>query len=648
MKFRTAVVMLVIFTLAFAQFAMAKPETLNRDEIPDEYKWNLADIYADWDAWQAAYNEVDAKIAEFAKFKGTLNPAADMGDASSHVGTIGDPASHLVNVLKASDEMQLQAIRVYVYAMLSSVEDQRDNTTQSKAQEGDLLWSRMGQATAWFTPELLSLGKETISEWIESNKDLKPYKFPLMEAFRQAEHVLSAEGEELLSNAGPLESAVTNLHPMLSTADADWPEVTLSDGTTLKATPGNYSMILHNSTNQADRATMMKAHFQIYDQSPNTFAGIYNTILQRNWFEAKSRNYNSVVEASLDNDAIPVDVYKALVKTAQEGSGPLRRYSELRQKVLGTETYSYYDNYLTLVETDKTWEYDDVKEMLINAFAIYGSEYQGYIRKALNERWIDVYENEGKESGAFSQGLYDVHPYIKLNHMDTMNDVFTIAHELGHSMHSIYSDKTQPVATSDYATFVAEVASTMNEALLLDYLLETEKDPRVRAALLEERINAISGTFYRQSMFGSYELKAHTAAENGEAITSEKLQQLYLETYTEFFGDSHDNKELYKNVWARIPHFYFGSPYYVYQYATSLSASTALHKNLTEGKKKDRKKAMERYIELISAGGSDHPVNLLANAGVDMTDPATYQAIVEEMDLRVTQLEKELKKLGML
>lgn len=647
MKLRSFSVLTLVLLLATVQFAAAKPDTLDRSQIPDQYKWNLSDIYPSWDAWQQAYDEVDAKIQAFATFKGTLNPEQAQGDQMAAKGALGGP-EHLVNVLKARDAMRLQGTRVYVYAMLSSVEDQRDNNTQSKLQEGDLLFSRMATASSWFTPELLSLGKEKVIAWIDSDKDLEEYRFPLMEAFRQAEHVLDAEGEALLSNAGPFESAVTNLFPMLSTADADYPDVTLADGRVLKATPGNYSMVLHTDLVQADRDAMQKAHFTIYDKSPNTFAAIYNSTIQRNWFEAKSRNYNSVLEASLDNDAIPTAVYTALVKTAKEGSGPLRRYQELRKKALKLDTYSYFDAYLPLVSTDKTWEFDDVKNIVLASVGVFGKDYQKTAKRAFDERWIDVYENEGKESGAFSQGLYDVHPYIKLNHMDTMNDVFTIAHELGHAMHSVYADKTQPLATSDYATFVAEVASTMNEAMLLDYLLETEKDPKVRAALLEQRIDGIMGTFYRQSMFADYELKAHTLAEQGKPVTSEVLQKTYMESYTDFFGDSHDNKDRYKNVWARIPHFYFSSPYYVYQYATSLSASTALHKLITTGSKKSRKQAVERYIDLLSSGGKDHPVALLKKAGVDMTDPATYQAIVEEMDQRVTQLEKELKTLGML
>lgn len=634
MKLRTLAFIALLALVTTMQFAAAKPNTLDRSKIPDKYKWDLSDIYQDWDAWQAAYNDVDAKIAEFATFKGSL--------------TAEDNAGQLVKVLKAKDAMQLEGQRVFVYTELSSVEDQRDNMTQSKFQEANLLLSRMNTATSWFTPELLSLGKEKVSAWIKSNGELKPYTFPLMEAFRLSSHVLDAEGEELLSNAGPLEDAVTNLHPMLSTADADWPDVTLSDGTVLKATPGNYAMVLGTSRVQADRDAMQKAHFTIYDNSPNTFAAIYNSTVQRNWFEAKSRHYGSVLEESLDSDAIPTDVYTALIKTAKEGSGPLRRYQELRKKVLKLDTYSYFDAYLPLVTTNKTWEYDDVKKMVIGATAVFGKDYQDIVRKALNDRWIDVYENEGKESGAFSEGLYGVHPYVKLNHMDTMNDVFTIAHELGHSLHSVYSDKNQPFATSAYSIFVAEVASTLNEANLLDYLLEHEKDPKVRAALLEQRIDAIVGTFYRQSMFADYELKAHTLAEQGKPITSEVLQQAYLKSYKDFFGDTHDNMDRYKNVWARIPHFYFGQPYYVYQYATSLSASTALHKQITEGKKKDREAAVKRYLELISSGGSDHPISLLKKAGVDMTDPATYQAIVEEMDQRVTQLEKELKTIGML
>jgi len=529
-----------------------------------------------------------------------------------------------------------------------SVQDLGANDVQAHLQEANLAWNKISQETSWFAPELVSLPKATVEKWIDATPALSDYAFMLREAFRKQEHVLNADQEHLLSLAGPLASDPPDAYQMLSTADADFPKITLADGTEMQITYGNYMSVLMTDWNQQDRHDATEGYYSVFDNYANTFASIYNGIVQRDWFYAQARHYNSSLAAALDDDAIPVDVYTTLLDIAKKGSGPLERYQEIRQKVLGLDSYHYYDAYLPLVNVQENYSYDDAQKMVVKAVAPLGKDYQKQLEKAFSEGWIDVYENEGKESGAFSQGIYDVHPYIKLNYSDTMEDVFTLAHELGHAMHSVLADSKQPYATSNYATFIAEVASTMNEALLLDEMLKETKDPKVRVALLQERIDAISGTFYRQALFADYELKAHQLAEQGKPVTAQVLQNLFLESMKDIFGSSLDDQEMYRNTWAYVPHFFVQPPFYVFQYSTSLAASTKLHEAMTTGSKKDRAAARDRYIELLSSGGKDHPVTLLKEAGVDMTDGATYQAIVDEMNERVNQLQAELVKLGKL
>jgi len=624
---------MVVLVLLFSfQSLFAIPSTLIRDEIDDQYKWDTSHIFADWDEWEIAAAEVEANTPVLAAYQGTLDQGGE----------------HLAKVINEQNATWQVWLKVYVYPFLQTVEDSRKNEIQAYLQRANTLSNNLSQATSWMQPELLSIPKDTIIEWIATTPALKDHEFNLMEGYRQQEHVLDAKSEQLLAYGGAFESTPSEIYEMLSTADVKFPTVTLSDGSEIVATYGNYQRIQRTSPIQADRRTVTEAQYSVYNDLENSYASVANSIFQRNWFNARSRNYNSTLEMRLDSDAIPVDVYKTLVKTAREGSEPLQRYHQIRKEVLGVETYHYFDAYLPIVEADVTFDWEAAKANCLAAVKPLGKNYQTEMKKAYDERWIDVYENEGKQSGAFNQGVYGVHPYIKMNFNDTMNDMFTLAHELGHSMHSVHSAQTQPYATAHYATFIAEVASTMNEYLLMDHLLDTIDDPNVRIALLQQSIDGIAGTFYRQSMFADYELKAHTLAEEGQPITAGVLQEVFLKSQKEFFGDSMDEQELYRNTWAYVPHFFFETPYYVFQYATSKSASAKLHADLTTGKKKDRKAALTRYIELISAGGSDQPVTLLKNAGVDMTSPDTYQAMVDQMDHLVTQLEKELVKVGML
>jgi oligoendopeptidase F len=623
--------LLTLLVLIISQSSFAVPSTLNRDEIDDSFKWNLSDIYSNWDEWAVDKAEMETLIADFAKYKGTI--------------ANGD-ADNFLTILQASTKLNRMFSKVYNYPALMAVEDSRIQDIQGKFQEANLLNNNLTQARSWLNPEILSVEKSILDGWVESTEGLKVYSFRIEELFRQEAHTLSADKEELLSFGGGFNLTPSTSYEMFSSADAKFKTITLSDGTEIVATYGNYQMVQRTNLNQEDRMAAMKAYYSLYDDYENTYASIASGIFQRNWFNAKAHNYDTTLESVLDNDAIPVDVYMTLIETAKEGNAPLQRYHELRKEAFGLEKYYYFDAYLPLVEADAMFSWDEAKENVAKGVKTLGKEYQSELVKAYDGRWIDVYENFGKQQGAFSQGMYDVHPYIKMNYNDTMNDMFTLAHELGHAMHSVYSSSTQEYPVAAYPTFIAEVASTMNEALLMDYLLEEIKDPSLRIALLQQSIDGIAGTFYRQVMFADYELQAHSLAEDGKPITASILQDLYVNTQKAYFGESLDGHDLYRNTWAYVSHFFFEEPYYVFQYATSKSATTKLHEDLTKGKKKDKKAALKRYIELISAGGIDQPVTLLQNAGVDMTQKATYQAIVDRMDELVTLLETELVKVG--
>lgn len=601
------------------------PAQMSRDDVPEQYKWNLNDIYPDWEAWEADLKEVSGLMDEYKGFEGKLNEGAET----------------ILAAMKLSDDLGMLAYKVYQYPGLMYQTDMRANDVQAKLQQVQILFARFGQATAWFTPELLTIPQETMVEWIDKTPELEPYRFSLMETYRQADHTLSADQEKLLSYFGPATGGGSE-YSALSTADVEFPDVTLSDGSKMKATNGNYEYSRFSHKKQEDRMAMFKGHISVFDNYENTYASIYNSTLQAGWAYTQARNYESNAQRALDGNAIPVEVMTNLIETAKAGSDQLQRYMKLRKKAMRLENYYYFDSYRPLVDIDLPFEYEDTRPMIVESVKIFGKDYQNTVDRAFDERWFDVYENEGKRSGAFSAGVYGIHPYMLLNYTDTMDDAFTLAHEMGHTMHTVLSNENQPFVNSSYTIFVAEVASTVNEMLFLDYLLDTQKDPNVRIALLQKAIDNIHTTFYRQAMFADFEYKAHKAVQDGQPITAEVLQQMYLETYTDFFGDSHDGKDMYRNLWARIPHFQ--RPFYVYQYATCIAGGALLHEKMTTGRKKARREAVDNYLTLLKSGGSDHPMDLLKKAGVDWSTPAPAEAMVAEMKTLVDQLEKELKK----
>jgi oligoendopeptidase F len=592
-----------------------------RDEIADRYKWNLQDIFLTWEEWDAAYKTFEAGIGRFAAFKGTLANGPD----------------RLLEAFKLSEELGQLAYRVWYFPSLRYDEDQRDNSVNAKRQQVQILFARWQQEESWFNPELLQIPLSTARGWMEQSEPLRLYRFVIENLYRQQEHVLDEAGERLMSLSSRLASAPNDAYWALSTADAKFPTITLSSGEDVTVSYGQYRAILATRREQADRAAAFTALHDTYQGNLNTYATLYNGVCQRDWFQARARGYKTTLDAALHGDNIPTSVVENLIETTRAGAEPLRRYHRLRRRVLGVPSYHVYDFSIPLVSFDKKYEYDRVLDWIVESVAPLGSQYQARMREGFAGGWIDVYENEGKRSGAYSAPVYGTHPYMLLNYTDTLDDMFTLAHEMGHSMHTILSHETQPFVYSSYTIFVAEVPSTLSEALLLEYLLSRSTDPIERVVLLQHAIDNIAGTFYTQVLFADYERRAHRLAEQDRPITAEILTDMYRALLTDYYGDALDLNDQTGTTWARIPHF-FNSPYYVYQYATCFASAARIAQEVMQGSSEAR----ERYLTLLRSGGSDYPMELLKTAGVDLSQPDTVLAIVNQLDGLVTRLESEL------
>jgi oligoendopeptidase F len=603
--------------------------TRERRDIPPELTWDLSDIFPGWAEWERACAELGRRIDEF----------------QARQGTLGRGPERLLSAMQAADALGQLAYRVYYFASLTHDEDQRDNEVGARKQRVQALLARWAQATSWFNPELLKIPVETTRGWLDTHPELAVYRFAIEELYRQQAHVLDEEGERILALAARLEGAPDEAYESLSTADVKWPVVRLSTGE-VTMTYGQYRAVLAVNRSQADRALAFRALHETFAAHQNTYAALYNGVLHRDWFAARARHYKTTLDAALFGNDVPPAVVETLIATTREGGAPLQRYHRLRRRALGLETYHVYDSSIPLVEVHEHYEYGDVLERIAEAVSPLGPDYQARMRRGFASRWIDVYESPGKRSGAYSAPVYGVHPYMLLNWNHTLDAVFTLAHEMGHSMHTLYSHERQPFVYSGYTIFVAEVPSTLNEALLLDHLLRQATDAKERVRLLTHAIDEIVGTFYTQVMFADFELQAHRLVEQGEPITAERLGDLYLGLLRSYNGEVFDYDELSRVTWARIPHFY-GSPYYVYQYATCFASTARLVRDLTEGTEDSRAAAVARYLDLLGAGSSDHPMTLLARAGADLRDPATVRAVVDTLDGLVGRLEEELRSLAL-
>jgi oligoendopeptidase F len=597
----------------------------SRDSVNPRFTWDLSSIFPDWTAWDTAFKQLDEGVEQFKSFEGTL----------------GQSAERLLEALQKQDLLGQVAYKVWYYASLMYDQDQRDNTVNARRQRVQLLIARWRQATSWFNPELLRVPLESIRTWMDRSSDLAVYRFFIEDLFRQQEHVLDEHGERLLSLASRLGSVPHDAYAALSTADARFPTITLSTGESVQVSYGQYRKLLAVCRRQSDRRAAYEALYDTYAGTLNTYAALYNGVMQREWYEARARGHKSALEAALFGNNIPTAVVENLIHETKAGVEPFRRYHRLRKRVLGLDDYYVFDAFVPLVDIDVHYPYDEVLDWIVESVRPLGEDYVARVRSAFDGRWIDVYENQGKRSGAYSAPVYGAHPYMLLNYNDTLDAVFTLSHEMGHSIHTLLSHETQPFVYAGYTIFVAEVPSTLSEALLLDFMLKRTKTREERIVLLQHAIDGIVGTFYNQVLFADFELQAHQLVEQDQPITSEVLSGIYGRLLDEYWGDALSSDARAQLTWARIPHF-FQSPFYVYQYATCFASTAKLMRDVGGGDPAGRAAGVKRYLDLLRAGGSDYPMNLLARAGVDLSQPDTVRAVSEQLDGLVTRLEQEL------
>ena len=602
---------------------------LSRESIDNKYKWNLSDIYANWESWEKDLENLKEIIKEIPTFETSIT--AD--------------EKKFIELIKLEEKIQRMIDKLYLYPYMLRDLDSKDVVAAEKMQIIEHIYSEYSVISSWIVPKILEIPKETVDKWIERNPELHEHRFGLSELYRLREHVLDKDKEKLLSYFSQYMGAVNDIYDELSISDIKWNEVQLSNREKVQVTNAMYSKILEENKCQADRRKAFEALYNSYFINRNTYAAIYRGQIQRDVAGMKAKNYKSTLERALESNNIPVDVYLNLIGSAKENSAPLKKYIELRKKYLGISEYHYYDNQIKIVDYKKEFTYENAKDIVLESVLPLGKEYQNNLSTAISEGWLDVFETPNKRSGAYSLNIYDVHPYMLLNFNGTLDSVFTLAHELGHTLHSMYSTKHQPYATHDYTIFVAEVASTFNEKLLLDHMLKISTDKNERIALIEEAIGNIVGTYYLQSLFANYEYEAYKLVENGTPITADTLDEIMDRLFKEYFGEELTMDELQKIIWARIPHF-FNSPYYVYQYATSFSASSKLYDKITNEKysEAERKESLEKYLNLLKSGGSDFPINQLKDAGVNLLEKENFEAVAMELSRLTELLENELNK----
>lgn len=605
-------------------------ETISsRENIDNKYKWNLSDIYLNWESWEKDLENLKEIIKEIPTFETSITT----------------DEKKFIELIKLEEKIQRMIDKLYLYPYMLRDLDSKNVVAAEKMQIIEHIYSEYSVISSWIVPKILEIPKETMDKWIERNPELHEHRFGLNELYRLREHVLDKDKEKLLSYFSQYMGAVNDIYDELSISDIKWNEVQLSNGEKVQVTNAMYSKILEENKCQDDRRKAFEALYNSYFINRNTYAAIYRGQIQRDVAGMKAKNYKSTLERALESNNIPVDVYLNLIGSAKENSAPLKKYIELRKKYLGISEYHYYDNQIKIVDYKKEFTYENAKDIVLESVLPLGKEYQNNLSTAISEGWLDVFETPNKRSGAYSLNIYDVHPYMLLNFNGTLDSVFTLAHELGHTLHSMYSTKHQPYATHDYTIFVAEVASTFNEKLLLDHMLKISTDKNERIALIEEAIGNIVGTYYLQSLFANYEYEAYKLVENGTPITADTLDKIMDRLFKEYFGEELTMDELQKIIWARIPHF-FNSPYYVYQYATSFSASSKLYDKITNEKysEAERKESLEKYLNLLKSGGSDFPINQLKDAGVNLLEKENFEAVAMELSRLTELLENELNK----
>ena len=595
-------------------------ELLKRSEVREEDTWNVKDMYEsveDWEKELTAIRTIVDKVAEYE-------------------GKVMESAGSLLTVLSGLAEAGEKLGLAFNYAERLFDEDQTNTAHQAMNAKAYSAYAEMESRVAFVDPEIIAAPQELLERYYEESDELPLYRKQIEEIRRRKAHCLSAEMEKLLAMTAEMSQTPADTFSILSNADLVLPEIEDENGEKVRLTSGRYGQFIQSADRRV-RKDAFEAMYSTYKQFLNTFASLYNGNVKQQIFQAKARKYASTLEAAVDANHVSPDVYQNLIETVSQNLDKMHRYVSLRKKCLGTEDLHMYDIYTPMIpDMAKTISFEEAKETVLKALAPLGEDYVAKVKEGFENRWIDVYENQGKRSGAYSAGAYGCHPYVLLNYNGTLDDVFTLAHEMGHAMHSYYSNETQPYIYAEYKIFVAEVASTCNEILLMEYLLEHTTDQKERAYLLNHYLDSFKGTVYRQTQFAEYEMLTNRMSEEGESLNADNLSKLYLELNKKYYGDEIVSDDEIAYEWARIPHFYYN--FYVYQYATSYCAAYSVaHKILEEGAP-----AVERYKKFLSSGCSQAPVELLKIAGVNLETPAPIQdaldafgKIIDEMTVLV-------------
>lgn len=598
---------------------MAENILKNRDEIKKEDKWKIEKIYSSNDEWEKDFEKLKKDAPKIVEFRGKLNDL-----------------KVILEYLKETEKNSRLAEKLYVYAHLKSDEDTTNNENQARMSKIDSYMAEFSSYSAYFVPEILSLGEDYINEAIKKIDELKEYEFIFKDILKEKDHVLTQEMEELMAQVSDCLSAPSSIQSMLSNADMIFPKIKDENGNLVELTEGNYSSFI-KSKNREVRKEAFKTLFSEYGKLKNTFATTLSSSIKNFSFDAKVRKYNSCLEASLKPNNIPTEVYKEALNTIDKNLKSLHRYVSLKKKMLGLEEMHMYDLYVPVIEIEKDHiEFDEGVKLALEGLKPLGDEYLDIFKEGINSGWIDKYQNKGKKGGAYSWGCYDTMPYVLLNYNYELNDVSTLVHEMGHSIHSYYSRKTQPYFYAGYTLFCAEVASTTNEALLIHYLIDKETDKKRKLYLINQELEQIRTTVFRQLMFAEFELYTHESIENGNPLTASEYSKKWHELNVKYFGDDMIVDEDIDMEWARIPHFY--SDFYVYQYATGYAAASAFANSILN----KEENAVEKYKLFLKSGGSDYPINILKNSGVDMTTSKPLEATINRFNELLDMLEETL------
>lgn len=621
------IIILTVIIMTSITVEIKSQQYQKRSDIPEKYKWNLKDFFESNYEWQESRKEIEDGLPKLKMFKGKL----------------GESSETLYNALANYTDLRKKYYKLLVYAYRLGDEDLNISENQELVQQTSSLGTQFSEASSYITPELLAIDPEIIERYIKEKAELSEYKFFIESSQRLREHTLSDAEESLLATAGMLRSNNSSVYNIFDNAEKPNSSVTLSNGEQVTVDAAGFSR-WRGSSIREDRKNVMEANFESYEKFKNTFGANLAGKLKTDWFFAKTRRYNSTLESSLDGNNIPISVYENLITQVNKNLPALHRFLDLKKKMLGVDTLHYFDLYAPLVENvELNYTVDEGQNLLLEVFKPLGEEYVSTVKKSFDNRWIDYYPTPGKRSGAYSHGAaYDIHPVILMNWTDDYNSVSTLAHELGHTMHSYFSNTNQPFVNAGYATFVAEIASTINENFLNDYMVENAKTEKEKLFLLGSYLDLLRATIFRQTSFAEFELEIHKKIENNEPLTGQILSDIYYNIVKKYYG--HDNgacvvDDYIQYEWAYIPHF-LNYTYYVFQYSTSLIYATGISEKI----KAEGQTAIDNYYNILKGGGSDYPVNLVKKAGIDPLGSEAFDITIKRMNDVMDQIEEILAK----